>query len=342
MEILLFSRAAWGLFVERLFTGGADVIGVVPRGGRFAYELLEPGGAFCLDYDETILPPKKFLLPVKETLLTFATYDVRSCRVVSAARPQILMGVHPGDLAAIAMLDKAFAEGESDGAYLARRAATTLIGMHPTVPYRYRFTSSMITDEAYRAADVMLTDLGDGSLAAEIVTDKGRDLLRSAGGQPAPVGTAARIAARRQLPQDATVPAMRGEAMPAFLTDKEDAPVLGRRADKCFSCGSCTLVCPTCYCFDVQDELDLSLKQGRRVRVWDGCLLTGFAVVAGGHQFRRTALDRFRHRIFRKLKYLRERFDLPGCVGCGRCEHACTAHIASPAEIINDLAAEGV
>jgi ferredoxin len=95
------------------------------------------------------------------------------------------------------------------------------------------------------------------------------------------------------------------------------------------------MVCPTCYCFDAREEVELSLAEGKRVRVWDGCMLEDFAVVADGHNFRKDKSARFRHRIFRKGKTLPEKYGYFGCVGCGRCANACTADIAGPVKVFN-------
>ena len=57
-------------------------------------------------------------------------------------------------------------------------------------------------------------------------------------------------------------------------------------------------------------------------------MLAGFAEVSGGENFRREPSDRLRHRAFRKGKYIREALDRPGCVGCGRCDRACTSKIS--------------
>ncbi len=40
---------------------------------------------------------------------------------------------------------------------------------------------------------------------------------------------------------------------------------LGKR---CLACGSCTNVCPTCYCFNVTDSMELSGKLATRTRAW--------------------------------------------------------------------------
>ena len=95
------------------------------------------------------------------------------------------------------------------------------------------------------------------------------------------------------------------------------------------------MVCPTCFCFDVQDEVAPSLAEGERYRRWDGCVLADFARVGTGENFRNDKASRFRHRIFRKGKYILERYGLPGCVGCGRCAISCLAEIASPLEAFN-------
>jgi formate hydrogenlyase subunit 6/NADH:ubiquinone oxidoreductase subunit I len=81
----------------------------------------------------------------------------------------------------------------------------------------------------------------------------------------------------------------------------------------------------------------LSLKGGERYRRWDACMLGEFAKVASGENFREHKEQRFRHRMYRKGKYLLERYKFLGCVGCGRCGTACLAEIALPADTFNLL-----
>jgi ferredoxin len=130
---------------------------------------------------------------------------------------------------------------------------------------------------------------------------------------------------------------MKKDEIPALLDATWDSKIFKDKSETCFSCGSCVMVCPTCVCFDVQDEMALSLKGGERYRRWDGCMLREFASVASGENFREHKEQRFRHRMYRKGKYLVERYKYLGCVGCGRCAIACLAEIASPAETYNLL-----
>jgi ferredoxin len=122
-----------------------------------------------------------------------------------------------------------------------------------------------------------------------------------------------------------------------MLEENYEHPVWAERAELCFRCGSCTNNCPTCYCFDVQDDVDWDLESGERRRSWDGCQLVRFARVAGGHNFRDDTAARFRHRYFRKGAWIAEKVGQLACVGCGRCITVCVSDIAHPPEVWNRL-----
>ena len=337
MEYKTICKTDFRDLVNGLIQGDREVNGVVKMGTGFVYDTLEDASDLCLDYPETLLPPKKYFLPVKETLLTFKTGDPSSYHESVDAQPRIIIGVHPWDLAAIALLDKAFSTGQSDVNYLTRRDQSLLVGIYPTRPFKYRFSGSMITDEYYQTADLMLVDLGNDAYAIEVVSDEGRALIRGSAAVPADEKVLAKLESRKYAIQDEIHLSIPKKDLPVFLQKQQQSKVIVRRADRCFSCGACVLVCPTCYCFHVEEEVDLSLLAGRRTRTWDGCMMEGFASAAGGHNFRETPANRLRHRVLRKGKYLPEHFQLPGCVGCGRCAQACVAGIASPLEIINEM-----
>ena len=122
-----------------------------------------------------------------------------------------------------------------------------------------------------------------------------------------------------------------------LLEKNYDSEVWKKQSDKCLACGTCTLVCPTCFCYDVQDDIHLDLKTGERTRTWDGCLLRKFTEIGSGEVFREDILDRYRHRFHRKGRYLPDRFGFIACVGCGRCASQCISNIADPVNLINML-----
>jgi ferredoxin len=124
--------------------------------------------------------------------------------------------------------------------------------------------------------------------------------------------------------------------LPPMLNMAMKSPLWAELGERCLSCAACTNVCPTCYCFDVKDEVELDLVHGERVRVWDSCQLDDFATVAGGHNFRKNRALRQRHRFMRKGKYILEAFGQMGCVGCGRCARACLVNI-NPVSVFNEL-----
>jgi sulfhydrogenase subunit beta (sulfur reductase) len=339
MELLQISKKQLCDFIDGLIGSPVDVIGVVQRDGKYVYEKLDHASELRLDFDETLYSPKQFLFPPKEPLVSFIPKDSSSYEPLYAQNDQAIFGIHPGDLAAIAMLDKAFTDKNIDANYCARREKTVLVGIYPTKPGAYRFTSSMVKpEEPYSAADAFLVDLGDGSFALEIVTDRGREFFSAIKATAASADTKAKAEKMKTAVKDSVSPAIKRDGLPSFLEGKEHHPVWETRGAKCFSCGSCVTVCPTCYCFDVLDELDLSLASGTRVRQWDACVLEPFAVCAGGHNFRKKAADRIKHRLYRKQKFLLEKFGLPGCVGCGRCKKACVPDIAFPPDIDEELA----
>ena len=339
MELLQISRNDFLDFVGSLVAGPLDIVGVVQKDGRFVYEKLDDAKKLRLDFDETMYPPKQFLFPPNEAVLSFAPGDPSSYEPVVDGNARAIIGVHPGDLAAIAMYDKAFSDTNVDSNYCMRREKTTLIGIYPTKPGKYRFTSSMIKpEEPYLAADAFLIDIGNDSYAVEIVSDHGKEFFSASKAKTAPAEIKAKAENMKTAVKDSVSLTVKRDELPSFLNGKEHHPVWEKRGEKCFSCGSCVMVCPTCYCFDVLDELDLSLASGSRVRQWDACVLEPFAVCAGGHNFRKKAADRIRHRLYRKQKFLFELFGLPGCVGCGRCKRACVPDIAFPPDIDDDLA----
>ena len=317
-----------------------EVVGVKSKHGKYVYDRIAGFKELCLDYDVTVMPPTKYLLPAKEILLKFKLGDESKVEPVVETIPRAIIGVHPYDIKAIELLDEVFMATNPDPNYIARRQNTTIIGVDCLNPSPKSFAPSMGTHLTEASFDLLLTDIG----AAYMVTvgsEKGSELLAKCPQVREPTGDeiakqkAVRDEALTKYKLSLDVPK---ERLLKLLEDSYDDPYWESRSETCLSCGSCVMVCPTCFCFDVQDEVSLNLKDGERLRRWDGCILVDFAKVATGENFRHDKAGRFRHRMFRKGKYILEKYGKVGCVGCGRCATACLADIASPLEAFNTLA----
>jgi len=326
------------------------IVGPVRRGEHFFYEKVRRASELDLGFNFCVYSPKAFLFPPTETLFRFhQASGAFETEPVYDQRPLALVGVHPCDLNAIRLLDHAFANRHRDEHYLTRRRKTLIVAVDCPRPCTEGvFCHDMKGNEAATGFDLMCYPLGraegngDETFGVVFGTDAGRELaLYTQAGRP-PTVEDERSYERYSADKQAAFPRMIPfdvDSLPQLLDRSYDSLLWEATARRCYSCGSCNLSCPTCYCFNTYDEPTLRLRDGERRREWDGCQLRGFAEVAGGHNFRAKAASRLRHRIYRKGKWIKEREGIAGCVGCARCDRACTARINS-VEIYNQLAEE--
>ena len=125
------------------------------------------------------------------------------------------------------------------------------------------------------------------------------------------------------------------------LNQKYDHPQWDDVAQRCMTCGNCTMVCPTCFCSTVEDVTDLKGDHAERWRRWDSCFTVDFTYIHGG-AIRTETRARYRQWITHKLSVWHEQFGTSGCVGCGRCITWCPVGIDITAEVkaIRDSEAE--
>jgi ferredoxin len=337
MCILKADESAMSTWVEGLIAGG-NVIGVQSRRDRFDFAPLTKASDLRLDYDVSLTPPGRVVLqPPHEVMLRFRGANYES---VLSDEPYVLLGVHPYDMVAINQMDRVFSKDNVDAHYMARREAATIVVVDPQSVSENSFAACMGAATVDKGFDVLLTKV-DGGYVVDARTDKGKALIEGLRG--APEATEADLEARRAVWRENESRLRRHELamspseLPALLRESYDHPVWEEKARLCFSCGSCVTVCPTCYCFDVQEDVNWDLESGQRTRAWDGCMLESFAAVAGGHNFRKDKVDRYRHRYYRKGMYVADIVGECACVGCGRCITVCVSKIAQPVEVFNRL-----
>ncbi|HKZ84641.1 MAG TPA: 4Fe-4S dicluster domain-containing protein [Anaerolineae bacterium] len=350
MSFRVISKGAMSRFVASL-QNDYRVVGPRPVDGQYVFDDVRSTDELHLDYTQTVIPPKKYLLPQREELLRFKM-DGSQIEPTFDGRQTVVLGVHTCDVHAIQLLDKVFNTGFVDQHYRKRRENTLLIGVECLKPCsKHSFCKSMGTLSATDGFDLHLTDLSTPDDAAETVeyaidvgSDRGRALLdRHAETRPATEADYKRLngVLAEKWPRFWYRLDFDVSELPSLLRVSYKSPLWEELGRRCLSCGSCTNVCPTCYCFNVQDEVDFALSLGKRTRVWDSCQLDEFATVAGGHNFRPARAARQRHRFLRKGQYQADAYGLLGCVGCGRCGQACLAKI-NPVDTFNALYHERV
>jgi ferredoxin len=341
MTVSYIKTADFPAFVSAMIEAG-PVYGPVAKRSRFVFERLESPQDLRLDYDVTILPPKKLFFPPAQDLLRF---DGDGVKAALEPEEKILFGVHFYDVKAIDQTDLLFSERNFDVNYMAHRQTTTIVASNIQTVSQRAFFASVGTNVAPKGHDAYLT-LIDGGYVLETFTERGEALLSFGRFEPA-------TDAQRREAEETNAAVL--EKCPERLehgTEVIAAKVRAAFRDEdlwndlaadCFSCGTCNTVCPTCYCFDVEDTWNVDQRSGQRTRYWDACLTEDFAKVSLGEgateNFREERSERFRHRIMRKAVYLNPKLGGPACVGCGRCSAGCTADIADPARVINQIMA---
>ncbi|MDV2989970.1 MAG: 4Fe-4S dicluster domain-containing protein [Dehalogenimonas sp.] len=337
----VISRDSLKTMVNTLI-GERESIGVKAKQGKFVYDKIKSFDELTLDYDVTVNPPTAFFIPACETILRYKMGENPEISPVTDNTQRVIIGVHPDDINAINLLDEVFMTNNPDPNYTARRENTLIIGVDVMTPQPASFAPSMGAHTADTGFDLLLTDIGNASYIVTVGSENGAQALARYAQVREP--TVAETARQKQLRDEALAKYrlfldMPRDKIPNLLDNNYDNPYWASRSETCLNCGSCIMVCPTCFCFDVQDDVSLNLVDGERVRKPDGCMLVDFSRVAAGANFRGDKMSRYRHRMYHKGKYILDRYGKFGCVGCGRCAIACLAEIASPLEAYNAIAA---
>jgi ferredoxin len=314
--------------VDVLCAAGVEVIAPTEtKPGVVDLSTVDSSEAIVLNYGNLRLPLKRLFFPITEVLLEFENQedgDVDACPgpLVSSDKV-VVMGCRPCGAAAMEAIDKVFRWDYDDVRYSARRQRTTLVSFACTKPDPECFCTSVGgSPQGSQQSDVLVFLGDDGEALMQVYTAKGEKFIERLGNvvQPAPAGT--------KLP---TPPELQSKFNPekvkSWLDRNFENDFWTEISLKCLGCGACTLLCPTCHCFDIVDEANW--KRGQRRRNWDCCSHPLFTKHASGYNPRPNQAARCRQRVMHKFKYFPERFGQIACVGCGRCIRACYVDIES-------------
>jgi len=310
-------------------------------------EVRSPGEiAPSRDYVNPRTSVKRFFFPRSEPLVRFA----RSKDGVTLEEPQtsfpptVLFGCRPCDASSLPIMDALYQWDYIDSFWFKRREATAVVAVSCVRADESCFCTALGgAPNATTGSDLLLTPLNvdrpagaeqdpprrgglqpaGESFLVEVLTPKGEALVALAPNIFAD-GSGDNQAASREA--FATLPPKLDlDAIAAWLAKNFENPRWAPSSYKCWGCGCCTFLCPTCHCFDIVDEG--TLRHGQRRRNWDACQFATFTLHASGHNPRPDQAARWRQRVEHKFNYYVQKFNVRSCVGCGRCIRHCPVNM---------------
>lgn len=334
MKFIKIEKEKWAVGLEKL-SDAYRLFGPLIESDFHNFKRIEKGELPDLKCLNTRLSPKTLVYPQAEAMFEYSLDESREDHhimkeIEKDITPQAVIGIRPCDAKAFILVRKNFDTPEYQDPYWLRAyESTTFVGLACHSPCTSCFCTTAGCGPFHEEGlDVLLVDAEDHYLA-KALTDKGEGFL-SAAGWDAEVKkdrAAKQIEAEKQKAEDKIITLINTDRLKQIDTvDLYKAPFWEDVAFSCINCGTCTYVCPTCWCFDIQDENRGA--SGMRIRIWDSCMFPLFTLHGSGHNPRNTKVHRVRQRFMHKLKYYVDKYDSGiQCVGCGRCVRLCPVNI---------------
>lgn len=274
------------------------------------------------EYIQTTLSPKELVFPRFEELFRYK-YDEKNIKMEEPEpklTPIVLFGIRPCDAKAFSILNAVFSWDYKDKFFIEKLKNLQIIAVSCKKADEFCFCTSVDGNPGgTEGSDILLTEMENDNYLAEILTDNGKKIVASA---PSLFTEAGNVDKEKYIVKLKPVFELKqvAEKLPKVF---DNANLWAEQSMRCLGCGACAYICPSCVCFDIQDESNK--KGGRRYRTWDSCAFSQFTIHTSGHNPRDIQSNRWRQRIMHKFLYFNERLGVIGCIGCGRCSRACPA-----------------
>lgn len=167
-------------FISRLAKLRKLVAPVAKGHNNFAFEEVSSGEEVAVKHIPTILPPKKYLMPQRETLLEFNVSKGLESTPVVEHEKTTLFGVHTCDMAGIQCLNMVFSTRPRDFNYLTRKEGTTIIGLECN-DYcdKYANCALVNADHPHGGYDLFFTEI-DEYFMVHVNTQAGEEIIETA------------------------------------------------------------------------------------------------------------------------------------------------------------------
>jgi ferredoxin len=300
---------------------------------REGEELFYREGADPARLDLATIPKnsiKEFLFPKSEKILAYQYRgrDVSVEDVEPADTKTVIFCARPCDAASIPVVEPLWNWDFKDKFFNNRRAATLLVTYAcRTAPDEACFCVSLgLSPSSDQGSDVILYPLDESTLAVRFVSAAGKEM--EAAFAPFRKGEVQEeaVEAFRKTGEQSLAHRKRLDKVQDWLETHLEDPLWAEKAFRCIGCGTCTFLCPTCHCFDIQDES--CFDAGFRLKNWDACQFSLFTLHTSGHNPRDTQPKRYRQRILHKYGIYPEKFGKVLCTGCGRCVAYCPVNLS--------------
>lgn len=356
----LVAREDFDALIEALGAGGRRVIGPTVRQATVVYDDIAGSGEMPVGLMDEQLPGhyrlkeagnkrlfgytmapqswKRQLWPPVQRLFA-AERGGGGFRIIDdgtgAPERYAFLGVRACELAAIQVQDRTFDETFTDPGYVGRRREALIVGVTCSRACETCFCASMGTGPGFSGGfDLAMTELEDERghrFLVEVGSERGAAVLAQVPTQPASPEDEQAAARQTQAVADSQGRRMDTD-MARRLQHYAEHPRWEETAIRCFNCGNCTQVCPTCFCTTTEDSTDISGNRTERNRRWDSCYTIDFSYIHGG-SVRQSGASRYRQWITHKLSTWHDQFGVSGCIGCGRCITWCPVGIDITEEV---------
>lgn len=320
MEKRFISQPSLERWLDKLNNEGKHLYAPVKKGGeRVDFGRISSVDQVSFDHVQTTQSAKSVAFPRTEVLFSYQKEKgkVQLDNFDPEKMPlTVVFGLHPCDAAAFNPLTAIFSWDSRDELYDARLERTFIVTLSCTKADESCFCTSVNGGPGNTTgSDIQLTPVKEGFLV-EILTEKGMTLMKASEDCFEADRGEVKEDYLAKLPLKFDVKAVQERLNTAF-----DSPIWKKQSQRCLGCGACAFVCPTCACFDIQE--DAHGAKGKRLRCWDSCGFALFTLHTSGHNPREVQAQRWRQRLLHKFSYMPERLSVSGCTGCGRCSRAC-------------------